>query len=125
MLRICLPVLATFLQRVQAANRVSDFAGALEELHTQASGDVEGDVAMHEPRAWVVGLEGEDEVAGGGEGGGVAADGVVGLKARDIAGPLGACLLVEDVEIMAVEMDGVREWGRGDVVLLDHPVLPL
>lgn len=32
--------------------------------------------------------------------------------------------MVEDVEIVAVEMDGMFDWGSG-VVLLDNPILPL
>lgn len=81
-------------------------------------------MAVHEPRAWVVGLKGEDEVAAGRERGRVAAHGVVRLEVRDVAGPLGVCGTVENVEVVAVEMDRVGE-GRGGWGLLDYPVLPL
>jgi len=40
---------------------------ALEDLQCQTSRGVLGDVAVHEPRAWVVGLEGDDDEAVGGQ----------------------------------------------------------
>jgi hypothetical protein len=96
---------------------------SFQKLNAQASRDVERDMAVHEPGARVVGFEGKHEVARAGEGGGIPTNGVVCFERGDVAGPV-ACALSEDVEIMAVKMDRVRDW-RGIWGGLDHPVLPL
>ena len=41
----------------------ADFRLALQELHAKTCGDVERDVAVHEPGAWVIGFESQDKVA--------------------------------------------------------------
>lgn len=80
-------------------------------------------MAVHEPGARVVGFEGKDEVARAGKGGRISTDGVVCFERGDVAGPV-ACALSEDVEVVAVKVDGVRDrrgiWGG-----LNYPVLPL
>lgn len=105
----------------------ADFRLALEELHAEARGYVEGNVAVHEPGAWVVGFESQDEVASSGEISRVATDGVVRSESRNVAIPDRVFYLGEDVEVVAVEMDGVGKWWRCVVgrVLLNYPVLPL
>jgi hypothetical protein len=80
---------------------------------------------MHEPGAWVVGLECKHEVAACRESRGITTDRVVSFEARNVAAPFGIFSLVEDVEVVAVEMDGVGKRRGGGVVLLDDPVLPL
>lgn len=79
-------------------------------------------MAMHQPGARVVGGEGEDQVAARRQGGHVAARGVgEGEAGRRAVPDAGAGL--EDVEVVAVEVDGV---GNGDGgVVLDPPVVPL
>lgn len=101
-----------------------DFRLAFQELDAKTSGNMEGDVAVHEPCAWVVRLESKDQVAVGGKIGCVATDGIVSLQGRNVAVPDCVFFLREDVEVVAVKVDGV---GKGWVgaVLLDDPVLPL
>jgi hypothetical protein len=65
-------------------------------------------MAVHEPCARVVGFECKDHITLGGEGGSVATGRVVSLKAREITVPERVFSLIEDIEVMAVEMDGVR-----------------
>jgi hypothetical protein len=113
------------LHTVQGTNFADDFIAALEELNAKSSGDVEWDMAMHEPGAWVVGLECKHEVAACRESSSVTTDRVVSFEARNVAAPFGVFSLVEDVEVVAVEMDRVGKRRGGSVVLLDDPVLPL
>lgn len=101
-----------------------DFRFALEELDAETGGNVEGDVAVHEPCTRVVGLESKDQVASSGKISRVPADGVVRLQGRNISVPDCVLDLCEDVEVVAVEVDGVRKWWVG-AVLLNDPVLPL
>jgi len=104
---VCLPVLACSLHLSETILCL-DLRRAFEELYTETSGHMEGDVAVHQPRAGVVGFKSEDKVASGGEVGCVTADGVVGLKARDVAIPDCVLLLVQNVEVVTVEMDRMR-----------------
>jgi hypothetical protein len=101
------PLLAPLLHCSKPIRRL-DLRLALQELHSKPSGDVERDMAVHEPRAGVVGLECEHEIAFGWETGGIATDWVIGLETREITVPNCVVLLVKDVEVVAVEMDGVR-----------------
>ena len=123
---VCLPVLARPLHLSEAILCL-DLRRALEELNTETGSHVEGDVAVHQPRSGIIGLEGENKVASGGEVGCVTANGVVGLEAGDVAIPDCVLLLIQNVEVVAVEMDRMRQWWRSVVggVLLDDPVLPL
>src|SRR4051812_25111918 len=50
------PRLAPILHELKAA---LDIRGPLQELHAQSARDVESDVAVQQPRAGVVGLEGD------------------------------------------------------------------
>lgn len=68
-----------------------------EELESEALECVPTDVAMHEPGARVVGLEGENEVAGGGKDGDVAA-GWVGEVQGYGGGVVGPCAGGDDVD---------------------------
>jgi hypothetical protein len=85
---------------------------------------MERNVAMHQPSARIVRLKCEHEVALCRKSGGVASDRIIGFEPRDVSGPLGARLLIEDVKVMAMEVDWMRE-GRGGCILLNDPVLPL
>lgn len=67
-----------------------------------------GNVAVDEPSAWVVELEGDGEVAVAGQGGDVTA-GWVGEVELAGAFDVGACGLGDDPEVVAVEVDGVEE----------------
>lgn len=90
---------------------------------------------MHEPRTGVIGPESDQEPALGGEHGDVAAGRVVALEARDVdcgikhvAGladgrHVGGA--AEDQEIVAVQVDGMREREGAIGIVLDQPVLPL
>lgn len=67
-----------------------------------------GNVAVDEPSAWVVELEGEGEVAVAGQGSDVTARGVGEVELGG-AFDVGACGLGYDPEVVAVEVDGVEE----------------
>jgi hypothetical protein len=101
------PLLASLLHCSKPI-RSFDLRLALQELHSKASGDVEGDMTVHEPCAGVVGFECENEIAFSGEVGGVATDGVVSLEPIEITVPNCVLPLVEDVKVMAMKMNGVR-----------------
>ena len=72
-----------------------------------------GDVAMHEPRAGVVGFEADDEEANCGEESHVAAWGVGeaegGLKEEWVVAAVAFC---EDGDVVAVEVEGVCDCLR-------------
>lgn len=77
------------------------------------------DVAVHEPGTRVVGLEGHDEVAGGGKHSSISSGRVGGVEG-DGAG-VGAGALSQDEEVVTVKVDGVRDGQSG----LDDEVDPL
>nr|POE87368.1 hypothetical protein CFP56_29957 [Quercus suber] len=109
--------------RVDALDR----ARGLEELHRESFVRVPRDVAVHEPGARVVGLEGEGEPAAGGQHGDVAARWVVVVQGLGVGRLPGRGAGAEDEEVVAVQVDGVRHVdGEGRAGgLLDHPVRPL
>jgi head-tail adaptor len=84
-----------------------DFRRAFKELHAETGGNVEGNVAVHEPCARVVGLESKDQVASGGEISRVATDGIVRLQGRNISVPDRILYLRENVEVVAVKVNGM------------------
>ena len=104
--------------------RSLDLGLAFQELDAKTSGNMEGNVAVHEPCTWVVRLESKDQVAIRGKISRIAADGVVGLQSGNVTVPDCVLFLAEDVEVMAVKVDGVRQrWVAA--ILLDDPILPL
>jgi hypothetical protein len=71
--RIRIPSLANILKNLGIRHADRNIALTLHELHSETLRCVPRDVAMQEPRARVVFLEGDGEVAVCGEGGDVAA----------------------------------------------------
>lgn len=69
-----------------------------------------GNVAVDEPSARVVELEGDGEVAVAGQGGDVTAWWVGEIELGG-AFDVGACGLGDDPEVVTVEVDGVKETG--------------
>ena len=69
---------------------------------------MEGNVAVHQPRSGIVRLERQNKVASGGEVGRVTANGIVGLEAGYIAVPHCVLLLIQNIEVVAVEMNRMR-----------------
>lgn len=116
------PLLAAIRHRICTP---LDVVHALHKLHTEALRRVERDVAVHQPHAWVVRLEGDDNVTLPWQRDCVTTDRVVGREARSVAIPDAAVLHFEEVEVMAVEMNGVRDSGEVGGILLDDPVLEL
>lgn len=106
------PVLAGILISLSISRQQLDILLALDKLHAQALAGVPRDVAMDEPGARVVEQERNGEVSARGEGGDVAAHGVLGVELGvrqvELAGLLG-----EDPEVVAVEVDGVVEAAGG------------
>lgn len=80
---------------------------ALKKLYTKTGRHVEGDMAVHQPCSWVVRLEGKDEVTSGREIGCVSTDGIIGLEPGNVTIPNGILLLVQNVEVVPVKMDGM------------------
>jgi hypothetical protein len=101
------PLLAPLLHGTQVTVALANLVEPLNKLHPQACSDMERDVAVHEPSARVVGLEGEHEIAASGQRGRVASDGVGRLQARNVACPWCVFLLVQHPEVVAVQVDGV------------------
>jgi hypothetical protein len=85
-----------------------DAALALDELEGQALGRMPGDVAVHQPGARVVELEGEGEVAVARQGGDVAARRVDVVEGAVCAVECGRGLR-QDPEVVAVQVDGVED----------------
>ena len=104
-----------------------DVVRALDPLEGEAAVDVPHDVAVHEPRAWVVRLEADNGVArraagaaGADEHGSVAAHWVVEVEGGDERWVPGGGALAEEGEVVAVQMHGMR----GEELVLDHKVVP-
>jgi len=76
---------------VDGRDRVTEIDGALEEVNRQTVRHVPGDMAVHEPGAGVVGLEGDDDPPARGEHGDVTAHGVLSAQTEDVL------RLVEDI----------------------------
>jgi hypothetical protein len=98
----------------------------LQKLHAEAGRYMKRNMAVHEPGARVVRLKSKDEVAFRWESSSITTNRIIGFQKRGIAGPLCVFRLGEDVEVVTVQVDWMREGRRCDVcVLLDYPVLPL
>ena len=87
-------------------NRLS----TLDKLQREALAGVPGDVAVQEPGARVVQAERDGEVAVGRENGGVA-PGRIGRVEGVGASVPGSTLLRQEPEVVAVQVDGVRDAG--------------
>lgn len=111
------PGLAALVEVAQGANGADDLVWSLEELHTETTGDVEWNVAMHQPCTWVVGWERYDEVSTGWSSMGVASDRVRQVVSDTLAT---ASTCSNDVEVVAVKMDRM---GQRSIVL-DEPISP-
>lgn len=105
-----------------------DILGAFDPLQRKTAIDVPHDVAMHEPRARVVGLETNNGVPGGSGGAtgalqhdGVATDGVDEVECAGHAGVPDGVTLAQDGHVVAVHVHGVG----GEELVLDHKVVPL
>jgi hypothetical protein len=96
---------------------------AFQELYAQAGCDVEGDVAMHQPSSRVIRLKRKHEIALCRKRSRITTDWVISFQTGNVTRPVTHCL-VENVEVVAVQMDGVRKWWSTGI-LLNDPVLPL
>jgi len=97
------------------------FLRSLEYLQVQAGSSVRGDMAVHEPTAGVVGLEGDDDVCAGVGHNDISSGRVIAAKFL----VLGACALdivwaeflvglVDDGKVVAVEMNGMAAGASDD-----------
>lgn len=78
-------------------------------------------MAMHDPHARVIGGESQQQVAAGGDGSRVSSGGILERQAGGAAVP-GAGAGADNVEVVSVQVDGVREVdGRRG---LDPPEVP-
>jgi hypothetical protein len=80
---------------------------------------------IYQPSSRVVGFERKDKIAKRRECGCVTSDRIVHVQGGDVAVPHSVRLLGQDKEVMAVQMNRVWDRRRSDIILLDHPVLPL
>ena len=131
------PSVAVVVERllIRIADAVLEILRPLEELVRQAARHVPGNMAVHQPRARVVGAESDEQPALGGKHGDVAPGRVVALQAGDVHGRVEHIAGLadgghvgrpaEDEEVVAVQMDGMRQAERAVGVVLDEPVLPL
>ena len=103
---VCLPVLACSLHLSETILGLN-LRRALKKLYTKTGRHVEGDMAVHQPCSWVVRLEGKDEVTSGREIGCVSTNGIIGLEPGNVTIPNGILLLVQNVEVVPVKMDGM------------------
>ena len=85
---ISIPSSAVLVERglIRRGNAILEIVRPFKEVNTETPGYVPGNMAMHEPGAGIVRLEGQDEPAPCREHGHVAADRVVRLE----IGPVGA-----------------------------------
>lgn len=121
-LPILIPLGTPLVKLILIPNRIANVAFPLQKLHAEALTRVPRNVAVHDPEARVVGGEGDEEVAAGRKRGRVATGRVVELQARRGAVP-DAGAGSDDVEVVAVEVDGVGEGDEG--AGLDPPEVPL
>lgn len=96
---IAIPRRTRLIQNTVIDQRIN-LARPLYKLQRKPLARVPPDMAVHEPRTGVVGLEGDHDVAGAGEHGDVAARRVGGCESD--GGVVGACVLGEEIEVMAV-----------------------
>lgn len=123
--RECVPSIASVCEQRPFGcidRHIRDLALALDKFERQTLRGMPGDVAVHEPRAWVVQLEGDGQVAIAREGRDIATSWVHGREGAH-TGSIGACLLSHDPKIMSMQMDRVREAKSSRV--LDHEQSPL
>jgi len=121
-LPVVIPLPAPLVKLILVANGAGNLVLALEELHAEALTGVPCDMAMHDPGAWVISREGDEEIATRGKSCSVAASGIVEGEAVGGAVP-DAGALADDVEVVAVQMDGMRQGNEG--ARLDPPEIPL
>jgi len=111
------PCLAAASVSAKITERADDFGWALEELHTETTGDVEWNVAMHQPSTRVVSRESDNEVTTGISCVRITADRVGEVESCSCAA---SCTSCNDPEVVAVQMD--RMWQR--CVVLNEPECP-
>lgn len=104
---VCVPCRTGISQRglaVQGWNR----QGVLDNLHAEALGQMPSDVAVHEPDAWVVAEKRQQHETVTRQHTGVTPRRVeeVGDGVGSVVRPTALC---QDVEVMTVQVDGVRE----------------
>ena len=95
----------------RAASLRPDLVGVgptFQDLYAQSPGDVEGDVAVQEPRARVVGLEGDDDVAVAGHEDDVPSRGIIELQGQRARTEVFFVGLFEDGEVVAVQVQLTR-----------------
>lgn len=114
----CVALILEILANAQVLNLIRLF----EELCRQAQSHVPGDMTVHEPGAGVVRDEGQHEVPAGGEHGDITARRVLVIECLAVVEDARA--RTEDVEVVAVQVDRMREgrcdgWDR-----LDDPIRP-
>lgn len=107
---------------------VLDLGRALEILETHTTVSVPDQVAVHDPGAWVVGLETDDSPtrneglrsAATEKQSSVSSDGVVEVELSNHVRCENTTTLSEDGEVVSVKMHGVRSLE----VVLDHEIYP-
>jgi len=111
------PGLAAASVVIKGTKGADDLGRTLEELHTKTTGNVEWNVAMHEPCTWVVGWESDDGVSTSVHSVGVATRGVVEVESDTRSG---TSTVPNNPEVVTVEMD----WVRKRSVVLEKPESP-
>jgi hypothetical protein len=101
----CLPFPALCSCGIQLADAPRNLSLPLNELQAKARCNVKRNMAMGKPNSGVIRGKCKHQIATGGQRGGVATRGVVELETGKLASPRRIFLGVEDVEVVAMEMD--------------------
>jgi hypothetical protein len=71
------PCLTSVAESGEGTDGADNLGWVLEELYTETTGDMEWNMAMHQPCTWVVSWEADDDVSTSVCGVGITTDGVV------------------------------------------------
>lgn len=105
---VLIPRRTAIVKSVNVVNRTLDLIRALEKLHAEAFRRVPRDMAMHDPGARIVRRECKDHPAARRKRSGVATCGIIECQVVRRAVP-GVVAVAEEVKVVAVEMDWVRD----------------
>lgn len=103
----CIPLFALLPRCAQFANAIRNLTSPFNKLQPEARRNVKRNMAMSKPDSGVIQDKCKHQIAAGWQRSSVATRGVVKLEASEVASPGGAFLGVEDVEVVAMQMNRV------------------
>lgn len=121
---VVVPVEASVVP-LRIGSRERDLGLALEKLHAETHGDMECNMAMHQPCTRVVRGVSDDEPTAGREVDNIATRRVGEFELRKMGRDVeSTSALAKNIAVVTVEMDGVSD-RRSVGSLLDYPICPL